>query len=405
MAAKKKRTAIRTRKEARPLIMKSVEFSGWSPLGSTVQLPISPRRTVLVGKNGAGKSLLLEGLYEAHLRIMLTGYRYGPTNFKCSFVDASEQPLNYRYNLLSDTTQDPSTEDIEDDGAEFKDDVIWQECCWDKSPSNPIWELANGKASTREGSDFLVSPGTSLIALSGNHDLSIPEESLSLRQFFQHQKLVRAGLLREVQHRRLILIPDQADGRISRPGEQHRIERLAIELITWSKKHPDRLAEFIELGRRLETWHDVKILRYTPLSEQSAKSGFDSLISVVFDDINIGYLSDGTLRIAATLAGLLSASEGGMLLLEEPETGIHPGLLSRLLSILDSYSMNRQLLISTHSHQVVNWVTPDELRLVERRDGATHAYPLSKKQVQQLVPYLNETGTLGDFVYSGGTDA
>jgi ABC-type Mn2+/Zn2+ transport system ATPase subunit len=385
--------------------MKSVELSGWAPLGSTVQLSISPRRTVLVGKNGAGKSLILEGLYEAHLRILLSGYRYGPTDFQCSFVDASEQPLNYRYSILSDTPPDLSGEDIEDDGEEFKDNVPWQECCWDKSPSEPIWKLSNGKASIREGNDFLVSPGTSLIALPGSHDLSLPEESLSLRQFFQHQKLVRAGLLREVQHRKHILIPDQEDGRSSRPGEQHRIERLAIELIFWSKKHPDRLDEFIELGRKLETWRDINIARYTTVSEQSAKSGFDSLISVEFDDINIGYLSDGTLRIAATLAGLLSASEGGMLLLEEPETGIHPGLLSRLLSILDSYSMNRQLLISTHSHQVVNWVNPDELRLVERRNGATHASPLSKKQVQQLVPYLDETGTLGDFVYSGGTDA
>ena len=42
--------------------IKTIQFDDWKSLGHAVALSLSPRRTVLVGRNGGGKSLLLEGI-------------------------------------------------------------------------------------------------------------------------------------------------------------------------------------------------------------------------------------------------------------------------------------------------------------------------------------------------------
>ncbi|HNG00092.1 MAG TPA: AAA family ATPase, partial [Pseudomonadota bacterium] len=91
------------------------------------------------------------------------------------------------------------------------------------------------------------------------------------------------------------------------------------------------------------------------------------------------------------------------LLIEEPETGVHPGLLAGLLDTIDAYTVDRQVIISTHSPQVVSWAQPQELRVVTRQEGKTQVRPLSEQQVALFLKYLHDQ-TLGDFVYSGALD-
>ncbi|MFO0655195.1 MAG: hypothetical protein U0787_08960 [Polyangia bacterium] len=40
----------------------AVEVGDWAPLGGDVRLELAGRRTVLVGRNGSGKSALFEGI-------------------------------------------------------------------------------------------------------------------------------------------------------------------------------------------------------------------------------------------------------------------------------------------------------------------------------------------------------
>ena len=40
-----------------------------------------------------------------------------------------------------------------------------------------------------------------------------------------------------------------------------------------------------------------------------------------------------------------------LVLVEEPETAVHPGLLSRLLAEFDAYASDRQIVLSTQSHK------------------------------------------------------
>ncbi|NER47233.1 MAG: ATP-binding protein, partial [Symploca sp. SIO1A3] len=91
-------------------------------------------------------------------------------------------------------------------------------------------------------------------------------------------------------------------------------------------------------------------------------------------------------------------------IIEEPELQIHPGLLSNLLAEIETYTFGENLIISTHSPQVVSWTDPKKIHLVYRSYGQTLVRKLRVDEIQKVVEYLCEEGDLGDWIYSGVLD-
>jgi predicted ATP-dependent endonuclease of OLD family len=110
-------------------------------------------------------------------------------------------------------------------------------------------------------------------------------------------------------------------------------------------------------------------------------------------------LSDGTKRMFY-LISVLSYS-GGYILLEEPELGIHPDQLYKLMDFLKEQSENKQIILTTHSPDVLNILEKDELdRIVVTRydpEKGTQMHHLSAKQIQKGHIYMEESGDLSDF--------
>ena len=95
-------------------------------------------------------------------------------------------------------------------------------------------------------------------------------------------------------------------------------------------------------------------------------------------------LSDGTLRFLALAVLALDPSSQGVICLEEPENGIHPGRISAMLELLQEIAVDvtrpvardnplRQVIVNTHSPAVVRQVKPESLLIAETeqdiRDG------------------------------------
>lgn len=68
-------------------------------------------------------------------------------------------------------------------------------------------------------------------------------------------------------------------------------------------------------------------------------------------------LSDGTLRYLALLAVLLDAGPARLIVIEEPELGLHPDVFPTLRDLLLEASERRQLVVTTHSTQLVDAMT------------------------------------------------
>ena len=82
-------------------------------------------------------------------------------------------------------------------------------------------------------------------------------------------------------------------------------------------------------------------------------------------------LSDGTLRLVALLAALLSPSPP--LCIEEPELGLHPDAVALLTGVLDEASHRMQLVVTTHSEALLSALTnqPDAVVACERPGDST----------------------------------
>lgn len=100
-------------------------------------------------------------------------------------------------------------------------------------------------------------------------------------------------------------------------------------------------------------------------------------------------LSDGTLRYLCLLAILCNPSQPPLICIEEPELGLHPDILPGLAELLREAAEKTQLIVTTHSSELVSSFTdtPEVIVVVEKENGATYFNRLEK---DELEPWLEE---------------
>lgn len=82
-------------------------------------------------------------------------------------------------------------------------------------------------------------------------------------------------------------------------------------------------------------------------------------------------LSEGTLRYLWLITILLSPSAPALTLMDEPEVSLHPELLKLLAALLQDVSAGRQIIVATHSPDLIHWLEPKEVLVVEKAEGHT----------------------------------
>lgn len=110
-------------------------------------------------------------------------------------------------------------------------------------------------------------------------------------------------------------------------------------------------------------------------------------------------LSDGTLRYLCLLAILVDPEPPPLVVIEEPELGLHPDIHLKLAALLQEASTRTQLIVTTHSDFLVDALTdtPEAVIVCEKLDGATQ---LKRLDAEKLKPWL-EKYRLGELWISG----
>ncbi len=105
-------------------------------------------------------------------------------------------------------------------------------------------------------------------------------------------------------------------------------------------------------------------------------------------------LSDGTLRFICLTTLLLQPSElqPDLIIIDEPEIGLHPVAISLLGDMLQQVSDYKQVLVSTQSSGLVNEMNPEDVVVVERVKGES----IFKRRDPELLSEWHETYTLGE---------
>ncbi|MDR7132764.1 putative ATPase [Algoriphagus sp. 4150] len=121
--------------------------------------------------------------------------------------------------------------------------------------------------------------------------------------------------------------------------------------------------------------------------------------------MDAGVLSDGTLRVLAIAAALLSAPEQSIVIIEEIDNGVHPSRAKLLLNQINKIAVERKLriVLSTHNPALMDAlpseVIPDVVFCYrDKQDGSSKL--VSLKDVPDY-PELIAQGSLGDLVTEG----
>lgn len=109
---------------------------------------------------------------------------------------------------------------------------------------------------------------------------------------------------------------------------------------------------------------------------------------------NAHSLSDGTLRFICLATLLMQPDEllPSVIILDEPELGLHPYAIQVLAGLLKSVSQKTQVLVSTQSVTLVNQFDPENIIVVDREDSQSVFKRLDKSGMEN---WLEDYG-LGD---------
>ena len=96
----------------------------------------------------------------------------------------------------------------------------------------------------------------------------------------------------------------------------------------------------------------------------------------------------------AILTALHQQPPRTLIALEEPELNVHPRIMAKLWDEIVVASKHSQILITTHSPDLLDLCQPEQLRVVENKKGITLVGPLEEAQTQIIQANLFAPGQI-----------
>lgn len=114
-------------------------------------------------------------------------------------------------------------------------------------------------------------------------------------------------------------------------------------------------------------------------------------------------LSSGSQKLFYVLALTLAAEINGVSLVtfEELENSIHPGLLQKLLMILDGLIENTKVILTSHSPYLIQYLDIDKIKIgIPNSNGLANFKDIKKSKFKKMVAMAGDEGvSVGDFIF------
>ena len=118
-------------------------------------------------------------------------------------------------------------------------------------------------------------------------------------------------------------------------------------------------------------------------------------------------LSDGVVRFLCLAMALLNPIPPSLVAIDEPELGLHPGLLPIVAEMIKAAAERTQVLVTTHSPELLNCFGIDDIAVMARDEDEAKAIWYRPSNRKTLVEMLRDVsgGTLGDLHRDGELEA
>ena len=324
--------------------------------------------TFLVGQNGAGKSNFVDAI--SFLSEAMTSPLSAVFKRRGGFAHVVHRRGRTRYSSigfqlelrdLDDHTKQATYELVVRGSHDYRLEVAHERCAVEgRDGSKTMFNrrtLANGEHRTRWGGDIdppKLSPTTLALALIGDSRFGPVFDFLAtMRTYCIDPLTLRSD---HEQYGDMELYKDGSNA--------------ARVLRRMEKKSHDDWEEMCELlASAVPGFHSVHARKRNGeltleflLNLSAGKARFDA-----------SDMSDGTLRALGILVAAYQHPAPSLMVIEEPETSIHPGALGVILDVLRDARRSSHVVVTTHSPEILDakWIEDRHLRLVSWDEGIT----------------------------------
>jgi predicted ATPase len=151
------------------------------------------------------------------------------------------------------------------------------------------------------------------------------------------------------------------------------------------ERKPDHYKNIVATIRRIAPFFDDFVLHPSRLNESKIRLEWRERGSDAY--FNATSLSDGTLRFICLTTLLLQPDVPPLVILDEPELGLHPAAINLVAALLTSASSRAQVIAATQSVTLVNQFAPEQVWAVEKRNNQSEFNLLS---TQDMASWLDE---------------
>jgi predicted ATPase len=102
---------------------------------------------------------------------------------------------------------------------------------------------------------------------------------------------------------------------------------------------------------------------------------------------NAQHLSDGTIRFIALATLLLQPDPPKLIVIDEPELGLHPFAIEKLAALIRTASKHTQVIIATQSPALVSNFQPEDIVTVDWKDGQS---TFQRHTTEELAVWLED---------------
>lgn len=138
------------------------------------------------------------------------------------------------------------------------------------------------------------------------------------------------------------------------------------------QRHPGAYGLIQRTIQRVAPYFDDFLLKPDPLNEETIRLAWRHKNSDQY--FSASSLSDGTLRFIALATLFLQPVDlrPSVILVDEPELGLHPYAITMLASLIKQASQQTQVIISTQSSLLLDHFQPEDVLVADRVAGSTH---------------------------------
>ena len=152
-------------------------------------------------------------------------------------------------------------------------------------------------------------------------------------------------------------------------GLRPNASNLAAFLFRLQKTDKDSYRRIVAAVRQVAPFFDDFRLKPDRLAPDKIQIEWSEKDSDTY--FNAHALSDGTLRFICLATLLLQPKTNlpSLILIDEPELGLHPYAVTQLAALFKSAATRTQVLVATQSVTLMNQFDPEDVVVVDRKDG------------------------------------